>query len=128
MEYICQMARPTFFPFLFDSRRAWEQVITSPSWHPDISFEEFMHLYQYFRSGRKAVNISHPKEEIQAEPKHTPFLSQAEIDALLDTVTLNDANNTPTTAHKEISSAPLEDANFNGILSQSDIDSLFQRM
>jgi hypothetical protein len=42
---------PTFFPWLFDSREAWEKSVNDPRYQYEMPMDSFMTLYQEYRSG-----------------------------------------------------------------------------
>lgn len=86
----------TFYPFLFDSYDAWKKTIEDPNYSYDMSFNDFMLLYQKYR-------------EINKEPKTTfQSVSKCVFEKLEETI-----------------KKPKETKNEQMLLSQEEIDNLF---
>ncbi len=92
-----------FYPYLFDSKPAWEQTISDPRYRYDMSLMEFMVIYNEYKTDSdtyvnqfaSTYTISYELPKFTREhtkPKeHTSsneaLLSQAEIDELLKSFT-----------------------------------------
>jgi hypothetical protein len=91
--------RPSFIPWLFDSREAWDKAVSDPRYQYNMPFPQFMQLYQYYRNGTpiiaNQINASPQPDSTlptqsmtsvsskQNESSAGQILDQSEIDALL---------------------------------------------
>ena len=89
----------TFFPYLFDSKHAWECAIKDSSYRYDMTMTEFMHIYKKYRNGKSNETVITPKytnsskydfDQLSDIPKKakssystSEILTQSEIDDLL---------------------------------------------
>ena len=75
------MRKPSFMPFLFDSRDAWEKAIADHRYSYSMDFNSFMRLYQEYRNGTKYEPLVIQKPIVE-EVKHSEILDQTDINNL----------------------------------------------
>jgi hypothetical protein len=49
-------SRPDYMPWLFDNRDAWEKAIADPRYRYDLTIDQFMAIYNEYRSGSKSIS------------------------------------------------------------------------
>jgi hypothetical protein len=99
--------QPSFIPWLFDSREAWDKAIRDSRYHYSMPFNQFMQLYQSYRNGTP-VTLNHFTPPTQVTPTTANFSSNSTIS----------------------SSAPTSSSSSGAgqILDQSEIDALLASM
>jgi hypothetical protein len=120
-------AKPTFIPYLFDSKEAWERTIADPRYKYDLKMDGFMEIYtehrQAVKFGRTIPTYSKPKSKpivtvATPEPENkSELLSQDDIDLLINQMTGNPTK----TKVKELDV-------FEGMMSQDDLEALFNNL
>jgi len=89
----------TFFPYLFDSKDAWQKAVSDINYRYDMTLTQFMVIYSKYRITNQPKNIKedqgytsvfelpklakNTKRDKEIHPKCEEILNQSEIDELL---------------------------------------------
>jgi hypothetical protein len=95
-----------FLPWLFDNRDAWEKTIKDSRYKYDLTMDNFMAIYQEYRSGSKTV-------------------SAEEAEAIAAQAFAPSPDPTPEPSPSSSSGGNAADMEMGQILSQDEIDALF---
>lgn len=89
----------TFYPYLFDSKDAWEKSVSDINYRYDMTLTQFMVIYNKYRITNQSKNTKehqwssstfelpnlpkNTKREKEIHPKCEEILNQSEIDEVL---------------------------------------------
>ena len=90
-----------FYPYLFDSKEAWEKTISDANWRYDMPMSEFMVIYDRYKNKAEYTQYQPttfsiteyklpkltqpPKNSKELSQNCSEILTQTEIDELLKT-------------------------------------------